>query len=456
MIYHFVKYYKMGWFHNYYVKPEILFPYELFTWLPRFGAEVTTGLYLLMPILCIFIILGFFYRASAIAFFVLNSYFFLLDKSTYMNHYYLFVLLSLLMIFLPANKLFSFDTMFKRVDRQAFVSNWAIWLVRFQLALVYIFGGIAKLNADWFQGQPMHSWLAKKKHVMLIGPYVEEKWLAYFFSYGGVFMDLFIVPFLLWKKTRIPAFITVILFHLMNSQLFNIGIFPWIMIALTFLFLPTEYFRKVGAVFISALKTDKEKEAEPLPKFGVSKLTYGLIGLYCFVQLALPFRHFLYSGDPSWTEEGHFFSWRMMLRDKNPNSNIRVIDPKTGKTLETIMMKDHLTTSQKNMALRRPEMIQKFCKYIGEKIKKENKYDDFEIRVKLMASLNGREEQLLIDPNVDMATADYSWKSSSWIMPMKTPLYGSPPADVLPQKPTKNTASNSNKTRRVVQQVYRK
>ncbi len=473
MIYHFVKYYQKGWFHNYYVKPELLFPHDLFTWLPRFGADITTGLYLLMPVLCLFIILGLFYRASTSLFFVLNAYFFLLDKTTYMNHYYLFVLLSFLMIFLPANKSFSLDALFKRVKSQSEVPGWTIWLVRFQLAVVYIYGGIAKLNMDWFQGQPMHYWLSKKKHVVLIGPYVEEKWLAYFFSYGGVFLDLFAVPFLLWKKTRWPALVVVILFHMMNSQLFNIGIFPWIMIALTLLFLPTEYFRKTMSVFIPSLRNEQivptgtfkkkgknkvEVVKEKLqPIFSVSKLTYGLIGIYCVFQLLVPLRHFLYAGNPSWTEEGHFFSWRMMLRDKNPNSNIKVVDPKTGKMLESVLMGDYLTTSQKNMALRRPEMIQRFCKYVGDKLRKEQKYDDFEIKVRLMASLNGREEQLLIDPNVDMSTAEYNWQSSSWIMPMKTPLFGSPPADVLPQARKKNTnTATTTSNGRVRQQIIRR
>jgi hypothetical protein len=72
-----------------------------------------------------------------------------------MNHFYLFVLLSFLMCFLPANKLWSLDVRQGRQKKASFVPGWTVWLLRFQLAVVFFYGGIAKLNMDWLRGQPM-------------------------------------------------------------------------------------------------------------------------------------------------------------------------------------------------------------------------------------------------------------------------------------------------------------
>jgi hypothetical protein len=71
---------------------------------------------------------------------------------------------------------------------------------------------------------------------------MKNGWLT-FFSYGGLALDLFVVPFLLFKKTRWFAIAFTFLFHFMNSKLFAIGIFPYVMFFLTFLFFSPEKFQ---------------------------------------------------------------------------------------------------------------------------------------------------------------------------------------------------------------------
>jgi hypothetical protein len=48
---------------------------------------------------------------------------------------------------------------------------------------------------------------------------------------------------------------------------------------------------------------------------------------WLILQLGLPFRHFLIPGDANWTEEGHRFSWRMMLRSKVGVARLTLFDP---------------------------------------------------------------------------------------------------------------------------------
>ena len=89
------------------------------------------------------------------------------------------------------------------------------------MAVVYVFAGLAKLNADWLMdAQPMRIWLPAKTHLPVVGKYMYETWVAYLFSWFGAVYDLFIVFFLLNKKTRPVAYCFVVIFHVATAIFF--------------------------------------------------------------------------------------------------------------------------------------------------------------------------------------------------------------------------------------------
>ena len=55
-----------------------------------------------------------------------------------------------------------------------------------------------------------------------------------------------------------------------------------------------------------------------------SRVVLAFLAVYVAVQLLVPLRHLLYPGDVAWTEEGHRFSWRMRLREKEQSIELRV------------------------------------------------------------------------------------------------------------------------------------
>ncbi len=57
-----------------------------------------------LGVLAFFMLAGFLYRISAILFFLAFTYVFLLSESRYLNHFYLVVLISFIMIFVPAHR----------------------------------------------------------------------------------------------------------------------------------------------------------------------------------------------------------------------------------------------------------------------------------------------------------------------------------------------------------------
>src|SRR5690606_29763548 len=128
-----------------------------------------------------------------------------------------------------------------------------------------------------------------------------------------VAFDLFIVPFLLWRRTRLVAFIFAIGFHCTNKIMFGIGVFPWLSLALTLLFFPPEVHRRILQRLQQwYFEKPKVNGAAALNQeqfgFRYRKLVIAGISVWVISQTLIPLRHFLYPGNVSWTEEGHRFA----------------------------------------------------------------------------------------------------------------------------------------------------
>jgi hypothetical protein len=150
------------------------------------------------------------------------------------------------------------------------------------------------------------------------------------------------------------------------------------------------------------------------------KVVAGLLAAYLAVQLLLPFRHFLYPGNVSWTEEGHNFAWHMKLRTKEGEAVFTVTHPASGQTW-TIKPEDYLKSHQLMKMITKPDLILLFARYLAEEKRREG-YENVEVRAHVMVSLNGRQPQLLVDPNVDLTKEEVSLLPARWIVPLTTPL----------------------------------
>lgn len=410
MFWELIRYLAYGKIHHLWVEPTFHFKYYGFGWvepLPETGLYFLIGLLLLASL---FFTLGLLYRVSALIFALGFTYLFLLDQAKYLNHFYLICLLSWISVFLPANICCSLDAKWRPSLRNDSAPAWTLYLLRFQVAVVYFYGGLAKLNSDWLQGEPMRTWLQDRADWAIVGPLAKFSFSPYFFSYGGLLFDLFIVPALLWKRTRIPAFVLAVFFHLSNSQLFTIGIFPWLGIAVTALFLNPSWPRRLVARFRPETAT-----FSPVISESRSPILLPVFAVYVTLQLSLPLRHFIYPGNVSWTEEGHRFSWHMMLRSKRTvAATFVVIDQKSGSTWK-LDPSSYLTTRQLEKMLGRPDMIQQFCVHIGS-LMEEKGYPDCSVRAVVYCTLNGRAPSLLINPEANLAATKRSLLSSPWIL----------------------------------------
>ena len=118
----------------------------------------------------------------------------------------------------------SLDVIRRPKLRVATVPAWHQGLLCTMVAIPYFFGGLAKINGDWLRGEPSRIWMAGWTDFPLIGPFFAEAWAPFVFSYSGLLFDLFIVPLLIWRRTRIVAVLMILVFHLANTQLFSMGL----------------------------------------------------------------------------------------------------------------------------------------------------------------------------------------------------------------------------------------
>ncbi len=243
-----LRYFSHGWIESYYITPTFHFTYPFLDFVEPWPGN---GMYLhfvVMGVLALMIALGLFYRLASLLFGLAFTYVFLLDKTYYLNHFYLIVLFSFLLWLIPAHRVASLDRWLFFRAQKPLVPRWSVFVLRAQVFIVYFYGGLAKLNADWLQGEPMRMWLAERTDFPVIGGAFTTEWAVLFFTYGGLLFDLGIGFLLVWRRTRRLAFVLAAVFHLLNARLFQIGIFPFLMLGATLIFAEPDWPRRARQV----------------------------------------------------------------------------------------------------------------------------------------------------------------------------------------------------------------
>lgn len=395
--------------------PAMFFTYLGFGWvqpLPGWGLQLQ---FLLTLLGALGILLGLLHRWSCLLFCAGWTWFWLMDKSLYQNHTYLISLVAFWLAFMPASGRFSLDATLWPKCRAALAPRWNIWLLRFLIGIVYFYAGLAKLYPDWLQGEPMRGHFEKFEWVPLIGPWLDSPAVyLVLVSWGGLLFDLFIVPALLWRPTRLPAFILVLAFHLSNNFLFNIDIFPFLAIAATTVYFdpawPEGVLAKLGR---KARAASKAPEAPPRRS---SPRLVAVLGLFVVVQILLPFHHLLYPGDHNWTEEGHKFSWFLMQRTKNGKAVFLVHAKDSGRKFR-VDPADYLVPRQVNKLATDPDMILQFAHFLQRELAAEHS-GPLAIYAYVQVQLNGRKPAELVRHDVDLTQIERHWGHYAWINPL--------------------------------------
>lgn len=395
-----------GWVKRVLIEPKFTFSFIGLEWLQPLPGYGMYFYFIIMGLFGIAIMLGYRYRIAIIGYTILWAGVYFMQKTSYNNHYYLLLIISFYMIFLPANQYASLDVKQQRIHKQNTMPYWISLLFIVQVTIVYFYAAIAKFYPDWLDGTFTKLLLSGTTSNEFLLKIFLNKYFYLFIAYAGILFDLLIVPLLLFKKTRTIALAASLSFHLFNAIFLQIGIFPFFALSFSLFFYSPEKIRKL---FFKNKPSIEESIVSNY--FGKRIFLYFLIP-FLFIQLLLPLRHHLIEGDVLWTEEGHRLSWRMMLRKRDGFINFKIKNNDTGEITSYDYHKN-LSPKQANTLATKPDFIWQYC----QRIKQEYSGKNISIFIDCKNNINNGEFKTLIDPKQDFAKAkwNYFWHNE-WVL----------------------------------------
>ncbi|MCM5661788.1 HTTM domain-containing protein [Galbibacter mesophilus] len=397
-----------GWVKRTLIEPNFTFNFIGLDFLQPLPGNGMYFYFALMGVFGFLVMLGYKYRYSMSAFTLMWAGVYFMQKNSYNNHYYLLLLLCLLMIMVPASRYFSLDARNNPSFQRISMPRWCKWIIILQVWIVYTYAAVAKLYGDWFDISVVELLMKPRAHYYIIGDLLQERWVHYFIAYIGILFDFLIVPLLLIKKTRKWAFFASIFFHLFNSIVFQIGIFPYLSLGFSLFFFEAETIRNI---FLKKKPIYTKNELE-IPPYKNALLVFA--GIWFAIQIALPVRHWFIKDDVLWTEEGHRLSWRMMLRSKSGYITFKVVNKKTGNE-KYVNLKEYLSPKQQRIITSKPDVIWQFA----QRLKKEYQAKGEDVHVYAVSSkvsVNGGKLKPFVKPDVDLASEPWHYFShEEWI-----------------------------------------
>lgn len=393
-----------------YIQPKYYFSYPGLHWIQPLSG---IGMYLVFSLLCVSALMlaaGWFFRFNTLFFTALFAYISLIDQANYLSYYYYVLLMALMLALSPANRLFSIDLIRKPAIRVDLIPRWSILAFEIQVALVFIFAGMAKLNADWlFAGRPLNIWL---ENVGMNFGFQFPDWIIsgiipILISWILLLFDFIIPHFLLDKSTSVLAFKWVLIVQLIAIILFPSGFFPVIILFSSIVFLPAELIRRWISGISYLLFDLFQFKGDVFKRGGTHLLQYRkkklfpiILCLFLGAQIILPVVLFLQWGSERWANEAFNFSWDIRIQEKNSRIWVWKQNTQTGNN-EEIKLGRYLSPHQIRHMAESPGMILQFI--TNKKKDASALNDDFlgKIHVLSTVSLNGSAPQPFVDCNIE-------------------------------------------------------
>ncbi|MBC8754490.1 HTTM domain-containing protein [Kordia sp. YSTF-M3] len=402
-----------GWVKRTFIDPDFTFTFIGFEWLQPLPGVGMYVYFAIMGICGFLVMIGYKYRWSIGIFTVLWTCAYLMQKTSYNNHYYLLVLLCIFMWIVPAHHYLSVDAKRNPSIKKIHMPNWCLWIFILQLFIVYTYASVAKIYPDWLSGEVPKNLMGGRQNLPIIGEFLQQNWIHYLLTYVGIGFDLLVIPLLLWKRTRVFIFCCAIVFHLFNSFVLHIGIFPYMSLALCIFFFEPETIRNIF------LKKKEVYTGNEIILSPYRNLAIPIFALYFISQIALPLRHWTFEGDVLWTEEGHRLSWRMMLRSKTGYVQLKIVDKSSCQIITYVNPATYTTPKQAKRVAVKPDMLWQFVQFLEAKYAEEG--TEVSIYAEGRVKVNNHSYQKLFDPTVDIAAEEWlRFSHHTWLLPFKS------------------------------------
>lgn len=380
----------------YFISPVFRFSYPGLNWIPVLEPvfiKVGVGVSIVMAA---FIALGIRVRLSAIILTAIYGFLIVSTPSFFKHHHYQFLLVSFLLSFIPTDRSLAMFSRARTNPKTLTNLSLELFALRMQMVIPYFFGGLSKLvNHDWVSRETAQMILAIKFDQTPI-----SEILAQAMTYGGMLFDLLIGVLLFVPTTRKLAFVLAVGFNITNFFLFDVDVFPLVMLAGCVLFVapPKEWPVDFGQI-----------------ETRTSMLGRAMVGIFLVLQFLIPLRHFVIPCNVFWTGEGYMMGWNMIDSLKSNRIEFTVIDPVNNLTYQ-IQATDFFTKRQCAMLARFPEFAPQAARFVAQQGMKWN-ISQPEVRVSIIVSKNGRTPQQLVNESIDL-TRHYSriLRHDPWIV----------------------------------------
>lgn len=384
------------------------FRYPGLEFIPVVGSETLLLILGVGLVASIMFALGAYFKHASKLLFVVYLYVFLIDQSYYNNHYYMYNLVNMFFLVVRPPLHFSIDNRIRKQEVEM-GQKWMLILFKAQVCIVYFYGGISKLmNADWVAGLATKGLYknvfeglgieASDHLVNIVGDAM---------AFGGIGFDLLIPLALLsnHKVVKALAVIGVLIFNVMNAVAFNIGSFPYSMMAALVLFVwPSQ-------------QTNGEARAER-PTTNTA-LAWGLT-LFFVVQLVVPLRHLFIPGNVFWTSEGKMWSWHMMSGTTEVGTEFfldEYDDDGIFVRSHEIDAKDYLNLSQIRNMGKYPHCVPQFARFLKKEAERSG-MTNVKVYADVLVERNNKGGRFIISPKQELTALKPSlWlEHNDWIL----------------------------------------
>ncbi|KAF7267602.1 hypothetical protein GWI33_019193 [Rhynchophorus ferrugineus] len=214
---------------------------------------------------------------------------------------------------------------------------------------------------------------------------------------------------------------------------FLFGMFPYVCLATLPLFCKEDWPRKIWHFLLRKSCNTKETTKEvssattkPQMITKKQKLVVGCLFLHMFLQIFLPYSHFITQGFNTWTNGLYGYSWDMMVHSWHSILVvIKVVDNESGQ--EHFMDENAWTLSNRwnkygDMSVQYAQCIKKNFNAISSEDNTHSKphiSQDISIYVDVWCSMNERFQQRMFNPNYNLLQANWSvFRPVEWMLPL--------------------------------------
>ncbi|KAK9870664.1 hypothetical protein WA026_008226 [Henosepilachna vigintioctopunctata] len=399
--------------------------FPLFDFIKPLSYEWMSILYGVMFLGTLGIMLGYRFRISILMFVIPYWYIFLLDKSFWNNHTYLYGIVATLLIGTSANNYCSLDGLLDKNIMNKPIPYWNYFILKFQFFMLYFLAGLKKSDWEWLEGYAMRDmgnhWVFLPFSIILTSAQIDHLIIHWF----GFILDLTIGFWMLIEITRPVAMVFCALFHLMNSRMFSIGMFPYVCLATMPLFCQENWPSRLRNFFTGEelKKSQRKRSSETVyAKIDINwkkRMVLCLLLSHCVIQTVLPFSHSITKGYNNWTKGLYGYSWDMMVHGWDTILVVvKIVDNESGQEHfldSTAWSKNDRWTKHADMCLQYAQCIEK---NLGES-KLPSLSKNISVYIDVWCSMNGRIQQRMFDPNYDLLKANWSaFKDVEWLLPL--------------------------------------